>query len=135
MNRIVCAVLCASLLGSALPALAQSAQSMPKPTTQTIQYPSVAAALAALHAKSGVKFSNNEDWVIAKDTDGSVWSFAPADHPAYPSVGRRTVVEQDGSFVVDTAILCQASQAACDKLRDDYQLLDQRMMEAMRNGK
>jgi hypothetical protein len=73
--------------------------------------------------------------VIAKDTDGSVWSFAPADHPAYPSVGWRTVVEQDGRFFVGTAILCQTSQAACDKLRDDYQLLDQRMMEAMRNGK
>ena len=56
---------------------------------------------------------------------------------ADPRVSRdhALIVSENGKFFVDTAIKCQASQAACDKLRDDYQLLDQRMMEAMRTGK
>lgn len=96
-----------------------------------IEYKSVAAALAALKAKPGVQFTSNDGWTIANDTDGAIWSFTPAGHYANPSVGRRTLRENQGRFFVETQILCQAQKAACDRLRDDYALLDKRMNEAI----
>jgi hypothetical protein len=107
--------------------LAQSAGSAPG---AGISYPTVVAALNALKAKPGVKFASNDGWTIADDTDGSIWSFTPAGHYANPSVGRRTLQERDGKFFVETQILCQAQKTACDRLRNDYALLDKRMNEA-----
>ena len=69
----------------------------------------------AAHAQSG--------------TDGA------SNHDAHPSVGRRQLLQHQGSFFVKTEILCQARKAACDRLHGDYQLLDQRMTEAIRAGK
>jgi hypothetical protein len=110
----------------ALPALAFAQQPQ-----SAIEYPSVAAALAALKAKPGVQFTSNDGWTIANDTDGAIWSFTPSNHYANPSVGRRSLRERDGSFFVETRILCQAQKPACDRLRDDYALLDKRMTEAI----
>jgi hypothetical protein len=107
---------------------AQSAGSAPG---AGISYPTVAAALSALKAKPGVKFASNDGWTIADDTDGAIWSFTPASHYANPSVGRRTLRERDGRFFVETQILCQAQKPACDRLRNDYALLDKRMNEAV----
>ncbi len=76
-------------------------------------------------------FSKNGDWTVANDTDGSIWSFTPPNHPAHPSFGRRTLIEDRGAYFVKTAILCQATKAACDSLHADYQLLDRRMSEAI----
>jgi hypothetical protein len=100
-------------------------------SAQSIEYPSVAAALSALKAKPGVQFASNDGWTIANDTDGAIWSFTPAGHFANPSVGRRALREQDGRFFVETQILCQAQKAACDRLRNDYATLDKRMNEAI----
>lgn len=97
---------------------------------QSIEYPSVAAALTALKAKPGVELSGQDGWTFIKD--GNVnWSFTPANHYAHPAVGRRELKEQQGSFFVETRILCQAQKTACDRLRDDYALLDKRMNEAI----
>lgn len=108
-----------------------SAQSAGPAPGDGIPYPTVAAALSALKAKSGVKFASNDGWTLADDTDGAIWSFTPANHYANPSVGRRMLRERDGRFFVETQILCQAQKPACDRLRNDYALLDQRMNEAV----
>jgi hypothetical protein len=100
-----------------------------------VPYASAAEALAGLRAKAGVTFSKNGDWTIAKDTDGVMWSFTPENHYAYPSVGRRRLVEHEGRFYVQTDIRCQAEKPACDRLRADYQLLDKRMMDSLRASK
>jgi hypothetical protein len=100
-----------------------------------IEYPSVAAARTALQAKPGVKQSSNDGWLILEDTDNSLWSFTPADHYANPSVGRRTLRQNQGQFFVETQILCQAQKPQCDRLRDDYARLDQRMTDALRGKK
>ena len=110
------------------PVLAQSAGPAPG---NAISYPTAAAALSALNAKTGVKFSSNDGWTVADDTDGSIWSFTPASHYANPSVGRRILRERDGRFFAETQILCQAQKPACDRLRNDYALLDKRMNEAV----
>jgi hypothetical protein len=113
---------------SAGAALAQAAGS-------AIEFQSVAAARAALTAKPGVKQSSNDGWLIIEDTDGAMWSFTPANHYANPSVGRRTLLQRQGEFFVQTQILCQAQKPQCDRLKADYELLDKRMTEALRSGK
>lgn len=127
MSRIVVAI-CIALFAHVPASFAQSKHASP---TRAIAYESVSEALAALRAKSDVKFSKEEEWLIAKDTDGATWSFSPPSHPAHPSVGRRQVLEQEGRFFIETRILCQSTKAACDKLHADYQLLDQRINEAI----
>src|SRR5688572_12017310 len=126
MHRLSICITCAALAIAPLPGFAQ-----PDPKAG-IGYPSVAAALSALRAKPGVKFSTQDGWTIANDTDGAIWSFTPANHYANPAVGRRAIREQGGSFSVETRILCQAQKSACDRLQKDYVLLDQRMNEAIR---
>jgi hypothetical protein len=123
------------LLGAALLAQASAAVAQTNAPRDGIGYSSVAQALSALRAKAGVTFSNNADWTIANDTDGSIWSFTPASHYAHPSVGQRRLIAQDGNYYVRTEILCQAQKAACDRLHADYQLLDRRMTDAIRKGK
>ena len=122
MHRLALVVIAACALASG-PVFAQPKLGIP--------FPTVAAALGALKAKPGVKFESNDGWTIANDTDGAMWSFTPENHYANPSVGRRALRQQDGRFFVETQILCQASKAACDRLRDDYALLDRRMNEAI----
>ena len=110
------------------PALAQ-------PATGGIEFPSVAAARTALLAKPGIKQSSNDGWLIIEDTDGAMWSFTPSNHYANPAVGRRTLLQRQGEFFVQTQMLCQAQKPQCDRLKADYELLDKRMSEALRNRK
>ena len=129
MLRTICLAICIATLGSVLPAHAQVTNA------SAIPYDSPAAALADLRTKAGVVFSNQSDWLVAKDAEGANWSFTPAHHPAHPSVGRRRLLQQNGGFYVQTSLLCLASKAACDQLHADYVLLDRRMNEAIRAGK
>jgi hypothetical protein len=117
---------CVILFQASMPAAAQA---------PAIGFDSVAAARSVLQAKPGVKVSDNDGWLIVNDTDGSIWSFTPAKHYANPSVGRRTLLERDGEFIVQTQILCQAQKQQCDRLKVDYELLDKRMTEALRGKK
>lgn len=111
--------------GSPTSALAQAPNA-------AIEFQTVAAARAALLAKPGVKQSSNDGWLIIEDIDGALWSFTPQGHYANPSVGRRSLLQRDGEFVVQTHILCQAQKPQCDRLKADYSLLDKRMSEAFR---
>jgi hypothetical protein len=129
MHRLVF-VAAAGLAASAGPLQAQSPAAKPTPTPG-IPYHTVAEALSALKAKSGVKFSTGDGWTFADDTDGAQWSFTPSNHYANPSVGRRELHQQGSRFFVVTRILCEAQKPACDKLNKDYELLNQRMNEAI----
>lgn len=132
MRRVLQAFVCAAVLASGATAHAQSGTDGAQ---GGIIYASVAEAHAALRAKAGVTFSKNGDWTVANDTDRSIWSFTPSNHYAHPSVGRRQLLQHQGTFFVKTEILCQAQKAACDRLHGDYQQLDRRMTEAIRAGK
>jgi hypothetical protein len=122
----ICAVAVAAIALSSATSLGQGS---------AIEFQSVAAARSALQAKPGVKQSSNDGWLIIEDTDGAIWSFTPAGHYANPSVGRRTLLQRQGEFFVETQILCQAQKPQCDRLKVDYELLDKRMSEALRRGK
>ena len=101
----------------------------------SIGYPSVAAALADLHSNPDVKFSVQNGWTIAEDRSHfTLWSFPPEGDPAYPSAVKRTAVQQpDGIVTMDMRILCHSTQAACDKLVEDFKALNERMRESLKS--
>jgi hypothetical protein len=101
----------------------------------SIGYSSVAAALADLHSNPEVKFSIQNGWTIAEDRSHfTLWSFAPEGDPAYPSAVKRTAVQAPGGSVnMDMRVLCQSTQAACDKLVADFNALNERMRSSFKN--
>lgn len=97
-----------------------------------VGYPTVAAALEALKARSDVSISVQGGWTIADEKAAStIWSFTPADHAAHPAVVRRQLVQENGGISMKMTALCQASKAACDKLMADFQALNARMAESL----
>jgi len=114
---------------------ASAQQASPGPAGRKIEYPSVAVALEALRGQSGVDFSLVGGWTIANDrANHTLWSFAPADHPAYPAVVRRTVVPRDGQIFIEMGVLCQAQKAACDRLTAEFQAENEKIREAIRRN-
>jgi hypothetical protein len=105
--------------------------------TSAIGYPTVAAALEALRAKRGVKISTQAGWTVIEDpTEGIVvWSFTPSGHYAHPSVSKRTMLQRNGDWHVETRVLCGSQKPACDKLMVEYAELDARMREAIARGR
>lgn len=95
-----------------------------------IGYPSVGEALEALKAMPGVAINTQPDgWVIVTEPGiYAKWSFTPAGHYAHPAVVRRVVQQRpNGEVHVETAALCQADQASCDKLLGEFRELNERM--------
>jgi hypothetical protein len=100
----------------------------------SIGYPSVAAALADLHSKADVKFSVQNGWTIADDRSlSSFWSFPPEGDPSYPSAVKRIVVQTGAGVNLEMKVLCQSTQAACDKLVADFNALNERMRDSFKN--
>jgi len=89
----------------------------------SIGYPSVQAALDALRHNPSAKFKQEAGWTIV--TDGNVfWSFTPQTHPAHPAAVKRTVFEKDGAIYIQMSALCQSDKAPCDKLIEDFKVLN-----------
>jgi hypothetical protein len=98
-----------------------------------IGYPTVAAALEALKARSDVKVTVQNGWTIVEDRAGNAfWSFTPSGHPAHPAAVKRTIVSRDGGLAIDMTALCQAEKAACDRLIAEFKELNERMAQSMR---
>ena len=93
-------------------------------------------ALAALRARTDVTFSTEKGWTIVTEANGlTIWSFAPADHPAHPAYVKRWVFQKDGAWYQDMNVMCGASKAACDKLVADFQKLNEQMRESVQKSK
>ncbi|HZZ89845.1 MAG TPA: DUF4019 domain-containing protein [Caulobacteraceae bacterium] len=84
----------------------------------SIGYPTVEAALADLHARPGVVFSEQNGWTIATDQAAlTIWSFPPADDAAYPAAVKREVKRAaGGGSTITMTVLCGATKDACDDL-------------------
>jgi len=105
-------------------------------TANSIGYPSVEAALAALRAKPGVNFSEQGGWTIVEDRNSAtLWSFTPASHPAHPSAVKRQLVTEKGSVDLMMSVSCRATKAVCDALVRDFEVLNQQMIKAIREGR
>ena len=115
------------------PCFAQIAP-LPKANDSTIGYKTVADALAALQANPNIQISVQGGWTIASDNEAkTIWSFAPQNDPSYPSAVRRIIEEHDGSVFINMKVLCQAPKAACDQLVSQFEQLNDRMSQSMRN--
>jgi hypothetical protein len=100
----------------------------------SIGYPSVAAALADLHSRADVKFSESNGWTIAEDKSHfTLWSFAPAGDPAFPSAVKRTAVKGDKGVSMNMNVLCESTQEACDRLVADFEALNRRLQDSFKN--
>jgi|SRR5271154_3243898 len=100
----------------------------------SIGYPSVAAALADLHSRIDVKFSESNGWTIAEDKSHfTLWSFAPAGDPAYPSAVKRTAVKGDKGVSMNMNVLCESTQEACDRLVADFEALNRRLQDSFKS--
>ena len=117
--------------GFAVSSLQASAQE--PATARGIGYPTVAAALEALRARSDVKITVQGGWTIVSDPNSNtLWSFTPSGHPAHPAAVKRSTVQKDGSVFIEMSALCQAEKAACDKLIEEFQALNDKIREDMR---
>jgi hypothetical protein len=118
----------------AAPCFSQS-KLLPETANPSIGYATVEKAFSALSGKTGVQISVQGGWTIASDKEAkTIWSFTPKDHPAHPSVVKRTIAERDGSIYVDMNILCEASKAACDQLVSEFNDLNDRAKQNMAKG-
>jgi hypothetical protein len=99
---------------------------------QGVDYPSPAAAMQALRARSDIVFTLQNGWTVAEDRAHlTTWSFPPAGDPTYPTVVKRVVTQTGAGWSVSSAILCGGTQAACDKLSGEFRQLDEGMTQAL----
>jgi len=103
----------------------------------SIGYPTVAAALEAVKSDPNAHVETKGGWTIvatAENGNQVLWSFAPESDPAYPSAVKRTVVESGGKVAIDMKVLCQSTKAACDKLVEQFQQLNERVKQGIHRG-
>ena len=125
-------VLCALLLTVILADIA-SAQNLTGKAAPVPEYPTAAAALEALRAKSGVKISTEAGWTVIEDRSTfSVWSFTPPGHPAFPAAIHRQVVQDGNNMFVKTSVLCEAPKSACDAVVAEFQKLNGQVRDELK---
>ncbi len=98
-----------------------------------IDYPSVAAALDALHADPATQFESQDGWVIAAASERGnpvLWSFTPEGHPAHPAVVKRTALERKGTGYVELDTLCQGPEAECVRLLEQFKQINQQIAQS-----
>jgi hypothetical protein len=92
---------------------------------ENIGYPSPEAALAALRAKPGVTFREENDWIVAQDmADTTLWSITTENNRAHSTAVKRAFVERNGSIYIDTNILCTASKEICDQVAATFKQIN-----------
>lgn len=117
------------VLAGVLASHAVAAQEESAPIGQS----TVAGVLESLRADPSAQFREQRGWtVVASRERGEPveWFFTPEGHPAHPAVVKRTAVERDGVGMIDLAALCQADQAVCDQLLDDFRQQQERAQAA-----
>ncbi len=83
------------------------------------------------------ELSRDNSYIALRDAPNLItWTFTVPGHPAHPSVVcRRIVQESGGRLSLDTQIACDAPEAACLKLKRDFDALNARMLEEMNKPK
>jgi hypothetical protein len=124
------------LLSTLVSASAQQTPPVAGPQTpvSSIGYPTVAAALEALRAKSNVTISEQGGWTIVDDRqDQTIWSFTPTNHPAHPAAVKRKLVQKGDEIFIEMSALCHAERIACDKLVGEFQVLNQKVRDSFKS--
>lgn len=95
----------------------------------------VAAVLESLRTDPSAQFREQRGWTVVASSEGGLpvqWFFTPEGHPAHPAVVKRTALERDGVGRIELAALCQAEQAVCAQLLDDFRQQHDREQAAAR---
>ena len=98
----------------------------------SIGYETVDIALQAMKNKEGTKLSIQGGWTIIEDKEDSnmvLWSFTPESHDAHPAAIKRKVLEKNQAIYIQMSALCQAKKADCDKLMQEFELLNKNIMK------
>ena len=107
------------------------------PETDSIGYPTVAAALEDLKSKQETTVRESDGWtIIGIETpqERTIWSFTPPGHPAHPAAVKRTIYEEGGTVMMRTNALCQAPKGACDELMAQFAELQRQIQQHMQGG-
>jgi hypothetical protein len=97
-------------------------------TNQGIGFATVKEALDTLKSRKSANISLQGGWTIVNDSgESTIWSFTPSNHPAHPSVVKRTIVSDKGQIGVEMSALCEAQKAACDGLMAEFTELNNQM--------
>jgi hypothetical protein len=102
-----------------------------------IGYSTVSEALTALTLNPEAVVRVQDGWTIVEvreEKQQSLWSFTPPDHPAHPAALKRTIYEKDGSVMMQTNALCQASKRECDKLMQEFAELERQIRERIKSN-
>lgn len=94
----------------------------------SIQYKTVDEALKALESDPDAVFSEYEGWKIFKQKGNGryiLWSFTPPEHPAHPTVVRRSIAKINGQLNIDMDALCYSTQNFCDSLMEDFKQINE----------
>jgi hypothetical protein len=104
----------------------QPAKESSPPASNEFEYPSVAAAFDALKGRWDLeRFYRDDGWLGFSDSrNKAIWTFAPAGHPAYPAVVKRTLIQDGNTVKVKTTSKCEGPRDACDKLLAEFLALD-----------
>ena len=95
--------------------------------------PTVAATLEALRSRASVQISIKEGWTIVSEPETQTqWIFTPPGHPAHPAAIKRTFFKHDGGVHIGMSAMCQAEKAACDRLISEFQVLNEKLRESVR---
>ena len=117
--------------------MAPSVPIKPSPTfapnldqTISIEYDSVAEAFVDLRTKADVAVVVREGWTMIIEADGyTSWTFTPPDHPASPTVAKRTVYQDQDGWHVAMKVHCEAEQTACDNFIRQFTVINEEMLK------
>jgi hypothetical protein len=88
-----------------------------------------AAALADLHSKPEVQFSEARGTIAEDRSHFTLWSFAPVGDPAYPSAVKRTAMKEGSGISMQIVQL----HSACDRLVRDFQELNWHLRDSFKS--
>jgi hypothetical protein len=75
------------------------------------------------------EMARSEAYVALEDGgNGTLWTFTLPAHPAHPAAVCRRIVERRGIIEIPTTIECKGAEAACAKLRSDFDVLNERVI-------
>ena len=124
-------VLLAASLLAAVPALAQTAGSLPE-RDDGIGYATPQDALLALRAKPGVIMSQANGWLLADDrAEHVLWAFPPSTDAAFPAVVRRQFVATGNQLSIKMGVKCGGTKLGCDQMVLGFEQLNERTREQL----
>lgn len=103
----------------------------------SIPYKTVEEAFAALEKNPDAVLTEYEGWKVFNVKESGVyvlWSFTPVDHPAHPTVVKRSIVKKDGELFIDMAALCFSTKISCDSLMEDFKLINENIKQRESSG-